>query len=110
MMSSYKRFVDSVFYSIDINEFIERRKCRATGKMRFNGRAEAIFFIHWIKWRLRKYLENPDRRKHGSLNIGAKAAPRYTYYCELCDGYHITKKPPYDYQQKKEKNNRKYFG
>ena len=51
-MSNYKHFVDTVFYSIEINEVIERRKCRATGKVRFNGAAEATFFIHWLKCQL----------------------------------------------------------
>lgn len=51
-MSSYKQFVDTVFYRIEINELIERRKCRATGKVRFNSIAESTFFIHWLKWRV----------------------------------------------------------
>lgn len=110
-MSSYKKFVDIVFYSIEINEVIERRKCRATGKVRFNGVAEATFFIHWLKWRIRKWLEKPVRRKHRNKGFGAKTAtPRYVYPCEFCKGYHITKEHPYDYQLKKEKYHRKYFG
>ena len=81
-MSSYKKFVDSVFYSIEINEVIERRKCRATGKVRFNGVAEATFFIHWLKWKIRKWLEKPVRRKHRNKGFGAKTAtPRYVYHC-----------------------------
>ncbi|MDQ1151647.1 hypothetical protein [Sphingobacterium zeae] len=40
----------------EINSLIERRKCRATGKVRFNSRSEASFFIHWLKWCYKKWL------------------------------------------------------
>jgi len=110
-MSSYKQFLDAVFYSIKINEVVERRKCRATGKVRFNAESEANFFIQWLKWSIRKWLEKPVRRKHRNTGMGSKGAtPRYVYYCEFCAGYHITKKNPYDYQFKREKYHRSYFG
>ncbi|MCW2258957.1 MULTISPECIES: hypothetical protein [Sphingobacterium] len=109
-MSNYKHFLDTVFYNIEINEVVERRKCRATGKVRFNSVAEATFFIHWLKWRISKWLEKSVRRKHRNKGFGAKSStPRYVYSCEFCEGYHITKEHPYDYQQKKEKYHGKYF-
>jgi len=49
-MGSKKQFINEVFTTFEINSLIERRKCRATGKVRFNSRSEASFFIHWLKW------------------------------------------------------------
>jgi len=57
MISSFKQFLDTVIYRIEINEVVERQKCRATGKVRFNSKAELTFFIHWLKWRILKWLE-----------------------------------------------------
>ncbi|TDQ79465.1 hypothetical protein [Sphingobacterium yanglingense] len=103
-MKGYKHFLDSVFYNTDINELVERHKCRATGKVRFNSRPEATFFVHWLKWRIRKWLEKPTRQKHRNKGFGARGStPRYVYYCEFCDGYHITKEHPYSYHKRTEK-------
>lgn len=108
-MKEYRRFLDRVFYNIEINEVVERRKCRATGKVRFNSKSEASFFVHWLKWQYRKWLKKPGRRKHRSNGMGGRLTPRYVYYCEECYGYHITKEHPYNFQRRKEKYERKYF-
>ncbi|MFD2905380.1 hypothetical protein ACFS6I_15680 [Sphingobacterium anhuiense] len=107
MMSSYKQFLDTVFYRIEINEVVERRKCRATGKVRFNSIAESTSFIHWLKWVIFKWLEKSAWRKYRNKGFGTKSStPRYVYFCER---YHITKEHPSDYQKKNKIDNSKYF-
>lgn len=102
-MDSNKQFLDELFTNIEINTVIERRKCRATGKVRFNSRAEAEFFILWLKWRYKKWRRKRDRRKSQFATAGGKPKQRYTYNCDHCDGYHITKEHPYDYRRKRQK-------
>lgn len=106
-MKGYKHFLDSVFYNTDINELVERHKCRATGKVRFNSKPEATFFVHWLKWKYKKWLKKRDRNKR--INLGKTSKARYVYHCEFCDGYHITKEHPYSYRRRTEKYRRKYF-
>ncbi|WP_313420029.1 hypothetical protein [Sphingobacterium multivorum] len=104
-MSSKKQFIDEVFTTFEINSLIERRKCRATGKVRFNSKGEAGFFIHWLKWRYKKWLRGKNRRKRSGEG---KPKQRYVYHCIHCGGYHITKENPHDYKRKKEKYEQKY--
>jgi hypothetical protein len=84
-------------HEIDINALVERTKCRATGKVRFRSEVEAVFFIHWLKWRYRKWLSRKDGGRRRKRQSG-KPMVRYTYSCEHCSGYHITKKKPWNDQ------------
>ncbi|MGJ1239378.1 hypothetical protein [Sphingobacterium multivorum] len=108
MMNLGKEFIDEVLRTIEINTLVERRKCRATGKVRFNRRAEATFFIYWLKWNYEKWRQKKHRRKHQYSNGGGRPKQRYVYNCEFCGGYHITKEHPHDYKRKKEKYEQKY--
>ncbi len=107
-MSSKKQFMDEVFRSVEINSLIERRKCRATGKVRFNSKGEAGFFIQWLKWRYKKWLRGKNRRKHRYGSGEGKPKQRYAYGCIHCGGFHITKEHPHEYSRKKEKYEQKY--
>lgn len=107
MISSFKQFLDTVIYRIEINEVVERQKCRATSKVRFNSKAESTFFIHCFKQMIIKWLEKSAWRKLRNKGFGTKSStPRYVYFCE---GYHSTKEHPSDYQKKNKIDNRKYF-
>lgn len=108
-MSGYKKFLDRIFYTIDINELVERRKCRSTGKVMFNSKAEASFFVHWLKWQYRKWLKKPGRRKHRGNGMGGRTTARYVYFCDQCGGYHITKEHPRDFQRRNARYEKKYF-
>lgn len=108
-MGSKKQFIDEVFTTFEISSLIERHKCRATGKVRFNSRSEASFFMHWLKWRYKKWRLRPDRRKRNFNKGQGRPKQRYVYSCTHCKGYHITKENPYDFNRKKEKYQMKYF-
>lgn len=109
-MGENKSFLDSFFNLVHLNDVIERGKCRATGKVRFNTKSEAKLYMVWLKWRYKKWLKSPKRRKKSANKKGGKPRLRYEYSCEHCSGYHLTKENPYDHQLRKEKYNRKYFG
>lgn len=75
---------------LEVNEAAERTKCRATGKVTFNSKAEAVFFIYWLKYRFKHRPRRADggHRKRRSL---ARPKQRRAYYCPHCEGYHLTK-------------------
>ncbi|MFD2555230.1 hypothetical protein [Sphingobacterium tabacisoli] len=109
-MGDNKNFLESLFRSLQANDVIERRKCRATGKVRFNTKSEARLFIQWMKWKYKKWLKTPERRKRSHTKGGGKPEQRYEYTCEHCGGYHVTKESPHRYHKMKEKYQKKYFG
>lgn len=91
MKGKDKQNLDSILSQVDINELVERKKCRPTGKVRFGSAAEANFFVHWLKWRYKRWLKHGrKRRRHGSFD--GRPKHRSSYYCPHCKGYHITSK------------------
>lgn len=98
-MSGNSRFSDSIFNNIDINEAIERSKCRATGKVSFGSKAAAVFFIYWLKYRFKHRLHRADGSHIKRRNKG-KPKQRRAYYCMHCGGYHITKWTEEEYQHR----------
>ncbi len=109
-MGENKNFLESLFRSVEINEVIDKRKCRATGKVRFNSKSEARFFIQWMKWKYQKWLKTPGRRKKSHTKGSGKPQQRYEYSCEHCGGYHVTKEHPHRYNKMKDLYHKKYFG
>ncbi|NGF55820.1 hypothetical protein G5B00_04775 [Parapedobacter sp. SGR-10] len=98
-MKKADKDVDAIMWQIDINELVERTKCRATGKVRFGSKVEATFFIHWLHWRYRRWLSRKDGERTRK-RWGRKPTARYTYGCAYCKGYHITRQSPWDHERR----------
>lgn len=73
-------------------------KCRATGKFTFFSIVDAQWFIIRMKWRYRF----PPKRADGSRvkrRQNKKPKLRRSYFCEYCQGFHITSQSLKSYQK-----------
>lgn len=80
----------------------EGDKCRMTGKVRFSTRIEAELVIIALHRMLKRKDENGKRIKHRSGKPVAKRA----YFCQYCNGYHVTRWKKRDFNSYLEKRDK----
>jgi len=79
----------------EVNTFEKFKKCRATGKLSYPTKMKAKLAILHFKWQalMRKNKVDGTRIKR---RMG-KVSQRRSYFCEHCQGYHLTKWTKSDY-------------